>query len=101
VVLNLSLKRATTKEEINEYMRQASLSGDLVAQIKYSTSADAVSSDFIGESATSVFDSLATIVSEDGKNVVLYIWYDNEFGYALQVIRVAKNMAGVKRPTYY
>ncbi|MBU3927246.1 MAG: glyceraldehyde-3-phosphate dehydrogenase, partial [Bacteroidetes bacterium] len=101
VVLNLSLNRETTKEEINEMMRQASLSGDLVAQIKYSTSADAVSSDYIGEPATSVFDSLATIVSEDKKNVVLYIWYDNEFGYALQVIRVAKNMAGVKRPTYY
>ena len=101
VVLNLTMKREVTREEINEMMRKAALSGDLVSQIKYSTSADAVSSDYIGEYITSVVDSHATIVSEDGKNVVLYIWYDNEFGYALQVIRVAKSMAGVTRPTYY
>ncbi|MCF8349168.1 MAG: type I glyceraldehyde-3-phosphate dehydrogenase, partial [Bacteroidales bacterium] len=101
VVLNLTMKREVTRDEINEMMRKAALSGDLVSQIKYSTSADAVSSDYIGEYITSVVDSHATIVSEDGKNVVLYLWYDNEFGYALQVIRVAKSMAGVTRPTYY
>ena len=101
VVLKLTLNKETSVEEINELMRQTSLSGDLVAQIKYSTSADAVSSDFMSEPATSVFDSNATIVSPNKKGLVLYIWYDNEFGYTLQVIRVAKNMAGVKRPTYY
>lgn len=101
VILKLTLKEEVTREEINELMRQTSLSGDLVAQVKYSTSADAVSSDFMSEPATSVFDSEATIVANDKKNLVLYIWYDNEFGYALQVIRVAKNMGDVKRPTYY
>lgn len=101
VILKLTLAKETTTEEINELMRQTSLSGDLVAQVKYSTSADAVSSDFMSEPATSVFDSHATIVSPNKKGLVAYIWYDNEFGYTLQVIRVAKNMAGVKRPTYY
>lgn len=101
VILKLTLAKETNKEEINELMRQTSLSGDLVAQVKYSTSADAVSSDFMSEPATSVFDSEATIVSPNKKGLVAYIWYDNEFGYALQVIRVAKNMGGVKRPTYY
>lgn len=101
VILKLTLAKETTREEINELMRQTSLSGDLVAQVKYSTSADAVSSDFMSEPATSVFDSHATIVSPNKKGLVAYIWYDNEFGYALQVIRVAKNMGGVKRPTYY
>lgn len=101
VILKLTLAKETTKEEVNELMRQTSLSGDLVAQVKYSTSADAVSSDFMSEPSTSVFDSEATIVSPNKKGLVAYIWYDNEFGYALQVIRVAKNMAGVKRPTYY
>ncbi|MBC8321760.1 MAG: glyceraldehyde-3-phosphate dehydrogenase [Bacteroidetes bacterium] len=101
VILKLTLNRETSIEEINELMRQTSLSGELVAQVKYSTSADAVSSDFISEPATLVYDSNATIVSSDKKNIVVYVWYDNEFGYALQVIRVAKNMAGVKRPTYY
>ena len=101
VVLKLTLSRETSVEEINELMRQTSLSGDLVAQVKYSTSADAVSSDFTSEPATLVFDSNATLVSPNKKGIVLYVWYDNEFGYALQVIRVAKNMGGVKRPTYY
>jgi glyceraldehyde 3-phosphate dehydrogenase len=101
VVLKLTLAKETSKDEINELMRQTSLSGDLVAQIKYSTSAEAVSSDFMSEPSTSVFDSHATIVSPNKKGLVAYVWYDNEFGYALQVIRVAKNMANVKRPTYY
>jgi glyceraldehyde 3-phosphate dehydrogenase len=37
-----------------------------------------------------VFDSQATIVSPDGKGVVLYVWYDNEFGYTKQVIRLGE-----------
>ena len=101
VIMALDLKRETSLEEVNEVIRQASLSGELVSQIKFGTSADAVSSDFTSEPYTSVYDSLATKISRDNKSIVLYIWYDNEFGYSLQVIRIAKNMAGVKRPTYY
>lgn len=101
VVMTLEMKKETSVEEINELVRGASLHGDLVAQIRYSTSNDAVSTDFISEPATSVFDSLATQVSEDKKTAVVYIWYDNEFGYALQVIRCAKMISGKKRPTYY
>ena len=44
-----------------------------------------MSSDIIGDSCCSVFDSNATIVS--GKDVILYTWYDNEYGYTKQVIR--------------
>jgi glyceraldehyde 3-phosphate dehydrogenase len=101
VIMSLTLKRETSVEEINELMLKASLEGELVQQIKYSTSNDAVSSDFIGESATAIFDSPATLISSDKKNVVVYVWYDNEFGYTLQVIRVAKMIAGVLHPTYY
>lgn len=101
VILKLSINKETSLEEFNKLMRKSSLSGDLYAQIKYSRSADAVSSDFVSEPATSIYDSLATLISPNKKGIVAYIWYDNEFGYALQVIRVAKNMAGVKRPTYY
>ncbi len=101
VIMSLSLKRETTIEEVNEVMRKASLEGGLVQQIKFSTSNDAVSSDFTGEPATSIFDSPATKISQDKKDVVLYVWYDNEFGYAIQVIRVAKMIAKVLRPTYY
>ncbi len=101
VIMSLNLKRETSLEEVNELIRAKTLSGELVAQIKYSTANDAVSSDFTSEPATSVYDSLATKVSQDNKSIVLYVWYDNEFGYTLQVIRVAKSMGGVKRPTYY
>ena len=101
VVMTLEMKKETSVEEVNELLRDASLSGDLVAQIRYSTSNDAVSTDFMSEPATSVFDSLATQVSQDKKTVVIYVWYDNEFGYSLQVLRCAKMMAGKKRPTYY
>lgn len=101
VILSLTLKRETSVEEVNELMHNASLEGELVQQIKYSTSNDAVSSDFIGESATAIFDSPATQISKDKKDIVVYVWYDNEFGYSLQVIRVAKMIAGVLHPTYY
>jgi len=82
-------------------LRHAALKGKYVEQIRFSASNESVSSDFIGDPVAGIFDSPATQVSADGKNILVYLWYDNEFGYALQVIRVAKNMAGVKRPTYY
>jgi glyceraldehyde 3-phosphate dehydrogenase len=62
------------------------IEGELVEQIKYSTNNELVSSDIVGTSAPSIYDSNATIVSNDGKNIVLYIWYDNEYGYSHQVI---------------
>jgi glyceraldehyde 3-phosphate dehydrogenase len=101
VVMTLDLKKETSVEEVNDLVRNASLQGEMVAQIRYSTANDAVSSDFIGEPATAIFDSLATQVSSDKKSLVAYVWYDNEYGYVLQVIRVVKFMAGKKRPTYY
>jgi glyceraldehyde 3-phosphate dehydrogenase len=76
------------------------LEGELVEQIKYSTNNELVSSDIVGTSP-SIYDSNATIVSNDGKNIVLYIWYDNEYGYSHQVIRLAKYIAKVRRFTYY
>jgi glyceraldehyde 3-phosphate dehydrogenase len=39
--------------------------------------------------------------TKDGKGVVLYVWYDNEFGYTKQVIRLAKYVAKVRRSMYY
>jgi len=101
VIMSLTLKKETSVEEVNELMLKSSLEGNMVQQIKYSTSNDAVSSDFTGEPATSIFDSPATKISTDKKSIVIYVWYDNEFGYAIQVIRVAKMIAKVLRPTYY
>lgn len=100
-ILNLQIDKATSVEEVNEVMRQAALSGDLVEQINYAISNELVSSDIIGNSCPSVFDSQATIVQNDGKGLVLYVWYDNEYGYSRQVIRLSKHIAQVRRMRYY
>ncbi len=101
VILSLTLKKATTRQALNDLILNASLKGTMVEQIRYSSSEEAVSSDFIGDSAACIFDSPATKVSKDGKNAVVYLWYDNEFGYTIQVIRLAKHIAKVKSYRYY
>jgi len=101
VILNLELKTSTSVEAINTIMKKYALEGDLVEQIKYELSDELVSSDIVGSAQPSIYDSKATIVRADGKNVLLYIWYDNEYGYSHQVIRLAKYIAKVRRFTYY
>ena len=101
VVLNLEVETETSIADINAIMKKYALEGELVEQIKYSLNNELVSSDIIGTSAPSIYDSNATIVSSDGKNIVLYIWYDNEYGYSHQVIRLAKYISKVRRYTYY
>ncbi len=100
-ILNLTVKKDTTKEEINEILKDAALRGPLIEQIQYSSSNELVSSDLIGNPCASIVDSPATIVSKDKKSLVLYIWYDNEYGYSRQVIRYSKYLAQVIRLTYY
>jgi glyceraldehyde 3-phosphate dehydrogenase len=100
-IIHAYVKKSTTVEEVNAMVRKAALDGDLVNQIYFSISEELVSSDIIGNECCSVFDSQATIVSPDGTGVVLYVWYDNEFGYTKQVIRLAKYVAKVRRNIYY
>lgn len=100
-ILSLTVKRKTTVEEVNNFLRDASLYGKLVEQIDYSISDEIVSSDVIGNSHACEIDSKATIVSEDGMRVVVYAWYDNEYGYTAQVIRLAKHLADVRRLVYF
>jgi glyceraldehyde 3-phosphate dehydrogenase len=100
-IMSLELNRETSVEEINAVIKDAALKGDLVNQIKYSIAPELVSSDIIGDTCCSVFDSLATLIHPDKKSVVLYVWYDNEFGYTKQVIRLAKYVAKVRRLHYY
>ena len=100
-ILNLELEKETSVATINSILKKYALEGDLVEQIKYSVNNELVSSDIIGSSAPSIYDSNATIVRKDGKNAVVYVWYDNEYGYSHQVIRLAKYVAKVRRYTYY
>ncbi len=100
-IMNLHLEKATTVEELNDLIRRKSLFSDLVEQLEYSNSEEFVSTNAIGMTATSVFDAPSTIVSPDGKSVTIYVWYDNEYGYTCQVVRLAKHYAGVRRKVYY
>lgn len=97
-ILNLKLSTATTAEDLNEYVRYVSTLSPLRKQIDFVNSAEAVSSDFVGSRRACVFDAQATQVT--GDNAVLYVWYDNEFGYTCQVHRVMEQMAGVEYARY-
>jgi glyceraldehyde 3-phosphate dehydrogenase len=97
-ILNLTLKQGTTREALNEFMREIALHSSMKKQIDYSDSPEVVSSDFVGSRAACVFDAKATIVS--GTQAVLYLWYDNEYGYSCQVYRILERMAGIRYQTY-
>jgi glyceraldehyde 3-phosphate dehydrogenase len=95
-VLNLTFATEVDRAEVNEFLRSTSLTSSLHRQIDYVESPEVVSTDFVGSRGTGVVDGLATIA--DGRHVVVYVWYDNEYGYSEQVLRVAETMAGVERP---
>ncbi len=90
-ILNLSLAQEVDRDAVNELLRQTSLMGELRAQIDFTDSAEVVSTDFVGNNRAGIVDGLATIAS--GRHLVLYVWYDNEYGYSSQVIRVIEHMA--------
>ncbi|HRW96133.1 MAG TPA: type I glyceraldehyde-3-phosphate dehydrogenase, partial [Bacteroidales bacterium] len=100
-ILTIEVEKETTVDQVNQLFLQAALKGNLIEQIRYSNSTEFVSSDGIGDSCASIFDMPATKVSEDGKTVIIYLWYDNEFGYSSQVIRLAKHIGQVKSYRYY
>jgi glyceraldehyde 3-phosphate dehydrogenase len=96
-IINLNLNSKTDREELNGFLRDTSLYSDLRDQIDYTSSTEIVSTDLVGSRYAGVVDSQATIV--DGDRAVLYVWYDNEFGYSCQVVRVMRDMAEVAFPS--
>ena len=97
-ILNLTLLTGSSSDEINEYLREIAVHSPLQNQIGYTESPDAVSTDFIGSREACTVDATATKVN--GKNMILYLWYDNEFGYSAQVVRMVNMMAGVNFLSY-
>lgn len=93
-ILNLSLSVEVDRLAINMALRDAALNSHLSNQIDFIESPEVVSSDFVGSTHAGVVDGLATIAQ--GRHAVVYVWYDNEFGYSHQVVRVAKEMAGLR-----
>ncbi|WP_291314932.1 glyceraldehyde-3-phosphate dehydrogenase [Corynebacterium sp. UBA2622] len=97
-VLNLDLEKEVQKDEVNEFLRRVSTDSNLRQQIDYINSPDIVSTDLLGSTHAGVVDGLATIAA--GNHLVLYVWYDNEYGYSNQVIRIVEEIGGV-RPKIY
>ena len=97
-VLNLDLEKDVEKDEVNTFLRRVSTHSNLRQQLDYINSPEVVSTDLLGTSHASVVDGLATIAS--GNHLVLYVWYDNEYGYSHQVVRVVEDIAGVRPKVY-
>jgi len=97
-ILSLSLEKESSSEQINEYLRQIAMHSDLQKQIDYVASQEVVSTDFVGNRHAGIVDSKATICT--GNRAILYVWYDNEYGYSCQVVRVLEEIAGVHPPVY-
>ena len=95
-ILNLTLGRNTSEEDVSTFLRTTSLHGGMQRQIDFTTSPDIVSSDLVGNRHACIVDGEA-IIAKDNR-VVLYVWYDNEFGYACQVVRVVQKWAGISYP---
>ncbi len=95
-ILNMTLSHNVSVIEVNDFLRNASLHSGLQRQIDYTEAADVVSSDFVGNRHACIVDGGATLAKDN--RVVLYVWYDNEFGYACQVIRIVQKWAGISYP---
>lgn len=90
-ILNLELNSNTTVSEVNSYLRGLSLDSPLQQQIDFIDSPEVVSTDFVGSHRAGIVDGLATISNDN--HLVVYVWYDNEYGYSSQVVRVLEHMA--------
>lgn len=91
-ILNLNFEKSVgDAKAINAFIQSKAQSEQWQAQIDYSDSPEAVSTDFVGSEKVAIFDAKATIATDN--RATLYVWYDNEMGYSTQVIRVAEQMA--------
>ena len=97
-VLVLSLKEEVTKVELNEFLKNSAFTSKYRQIIGYTNSPEAVSTDFYSSPFATIVDSQATIA--EGKQVTLYCWYDNEFGYSKQVLNLTKKVAKIELPRF-
>ena len=92
VDLVAELDKKASVEDINAAVKKAA-SGELKGILEYCED-PIVSSDIIGNPASSIFDSLCTMVM--GDNLVKVIsWYDNEWGYSNRTVDIMEKMAGM------
>ena len=91
--VNIQLKNSASYEEICRKMKEASEEGPMKGVIEYIDD-EVVSSDFIGDPHTSIFDAREGIQLND-KFFKLIAFYDNEFGYSRKVLELIRHMYSV------
>lgn len=89
--LTVLLERDTTVEEVNAAVKAATSDGDMAKALHY-TEEPLVSSDIVKSPYGGIFDAGMTRVI-DGNLLKVISWYDNEYGYTEQYIRMAKTVA--------
>jgi len=97
-IMKLTLDKDMDLENLNLFLRQKAFHSEYKNQIGYTNSPEVVSTDFVGNTHAGIVDSAATIVN--AKNCVIYVWYDNEFGYTAQLLGLAKEMVGLTYKRY-
>ena len=97
-IMSLVLGQEVTVDSLNNFLRQKAFHSDLKEQIGFTNSPEVVSTDFVSDSHAGTVDSAATIVN--GNKCVLYVWYDNEYGYTAQLLGLAKEMVGLTYKRY-
>jgi len=97
-IMRLDLQEEIKTDVLNNYLRQIAFHSSYKDQIDFTNLTEVVSSDFVGNRKAGIIDSAATICS--GKSCVLYVWYDNEFGYTVQLLGLAKDMVGLTYERY-
>lgn len=96
-ILNLTVREPVTATSLNEALRYAATTSELREQIGFTDSPEIASTDFVGSMHAGIIDARATI--GDGHNAVVYVWYDNEYGYVRQVVRLLEHLAQVRSTT--
>ena len=84
--------------DLNDFLRQTAFHSQYKDQIDFTNSNEVVSADFVGNRYAGIIDSAATICN--GSQAILYVWYDNEFGYTVQLLGLAKEMVGLTYKRY-
>ena len=95
-ILNVKLtKPAGSAEELNELFRRESIDGELRRQVGYSDSPE-----LFPPTSWVPAPQVCGLAGYRGADdsAIVYVWYDNEFGYSCQVIRVLERMGGYDAP---
>ena len=97
-IMKLELSKKVESSDLNNFLRQIAFHSNYKDQIDYTNSTEIVSSDFVGNRYAGIIDSTATICK--GNQCILYVWYDNEFGYTVQLLGLAKELVGLTYKRY-